>query len=309
MIDVLLATYNGEAFLAEQIDSVLAQEAVRLRILARDDGSADGTPAVLERYARAHADRFTLLRSPGRLGAAASFGWLLEHAQAPYVAFCDQDDVWEPAKLKTLLARIRAHEARLGERTPVLAHCDLAVVDAALAPLQASFWRHTGIDPARCALPHVLLKNPVTGCALLANRALVEKARPIPPEAAMHDHWLALVAASFGRIDAVATPLVRYRQHGRNVVGARSHGLGTILRRVLTDTRRLDLARPRGQARAFFRRYANELDAKQRALVDGFARLPERTWLGKRAFLLWHGILFPDLVRNLALMLGVRLGR
>ena len=290
MIEVLLGCYNGERFLAEQIESVLAQTSVALRILARDDGSSDNTARILERYAREDSERFVQLSTPGRLGAGGNFAFLLDRSSAPYVAF------------------MRRLEECLGADTPLLVHSDLEVVGAALQSLpKSSFWRRGGIDPARCALSQVLIKNPVTGCALLANRGLVELGRPISPEAALHDHWLALVAAAFGRIEAVAEPLVLYRQHGANVVGAQQYGWRMILRRALTECGRLDIDRPRRQARAFLDRYAERLTPEARALVEGFARLPERSCLGRRAFLLTRGILFPGLARNLALLCCARL--
>jgi len=308
MIEVLLGTHNGEKYLAEQIDSVLGQGNVELHVIARDDGSSDGTAGILDRYAREHAGRFALARSSGRLGSGGNFGVLLEESGAPYVALCDQDDVWKPHKLNTLLARMRALEHEFGKRTPLLVHSDLEVVDPALNCLARSFWAHGGIDPARCALRQILVKNTVTGCALLANRALVDLARPMPPDAAMHDHWLALVASAFGRIDAIAESLVLYRQHGANVVGARRYGFSANLRRAVRECGRFDIDRPRRQARVFFGRYAGMLNPEQRDLVDGFARLSERTWLGRRMFLLTHGILFPGLARNFALMFCTRLG-
>lgn len=309
MIEVLLATYNGEAFLAGQIDSVLGQEGVELRILVRDDGSSDNTQLVLEKYARDNLGKIGLLHSSGRLGGLGSFSWLLNQARAPYMAFCDQDDVWVVSKLGRLLLRMQSLEARLGHDTPILVHSDLAVVDRDLRPIHPSFWTYSGIDPTRNSLGQILIKNPVTGCALLANRALVEKVRPIPDGAVMHDHWLALVAAAFGRIEAVKEPLVFYRQHGNNVVGARAYGWRDIFNRLWSSCGRMDISRLRLQAGALYARFAGQLGPEQIALIGGFAKLPEYGWWGRRVFLIRHSILMPGLVRNLALFLCVRLRR
>ena len=309
MIEVLLATYNGEVFLSEQIESVLSQEDVELSILARDDGSSDGTGEVLERYARDYPGRISILHSPGRLGGRGNFSWLLNQACSPYVAFCDQDDVWVGKKMRTLLMRIRSLETRYGKDTPILVHSDLAVADSDLHEIHPSFWEYTHIDTTRNSFRHILVKNSVTGCALLANRALVEKARPIPEEAVMHDHWLALVAVVFGQVDAVKEPLVFYRQHGDNVVGARAYGWRDIFRRLWSDCGRMDISRLCLQAGAFSARFATQLSPEQGVLINGFAQLPERGWIGKRIFLLRHGILLPGLIRNLALLFCVRLGK
>lgn len=307
MIEVLLAAYNGQAFLTEQMNSVLAQEGAELRVLARDDGSSDGTAEILERYARDFPGRVNILHSPGRLGGRGSFSRLLVQAQAPYVAFCDQDDVWASYKLRSLLERMQRLESELGKDTPLLVHSDLAIVDRILQPIHPSFWSYSGINPARQELPQILIKNTVTGCALLANRALVERARPVPDEAAMHDHWLAMVAAAFGHIEAVREPLVAYRQHGNNTVGAQAYGWRNILKRLFSSCGCMDITRLRRQASAFSAHFAKQLSPEQGALIDGFARLPERSWFGRRIFLLRHGILMPGLIRNLALLFCVRL--
>jgi glycosyltransferase involved in cell wall biosynthesis len=308
MIEVLLATYNGQAFLAEQMNSVLAQEDAELKVLARDDGSSDDTLEILKRYAGDFPARVHILQSRGRLGGKGSFGWLLDQVQAPYVAFCDQDDVWAPIKLHALLERMQRLESELGKNMPLLVHSDLTVVDRNLKLIHPSFWSYSGINPARQHLSQILIKNTVTGCALLANRALIEKARPVPDEAAMHDHWLALVAATFGHIEAISEPLVSYRQHGNNAVGAQAYGWHNIIKRLLLNCGRMDIERLRRQASAFYVRFAKQLSPERGMLIDGFARLPERSWFGRRIFLLRHRILMPGLIRNLALFFCVRLG-
>lgn len=309
MIEVLLTTYNGQAFLAEQIDSVLAQEGVDLRVLARDDGSSDDTIEILERYARDYPGRVNILRSPGRLGGPKSFGWLLDQANAPYVAFCDQDDVWVSCKLRKLLERMQILENKLGKDMPLLVHSDLGVVDRSLQPIHASFWSYSGIDPARQELQQILVKNTVTGCAMLFNRALVKRSLPIPEEAAMHDHWLALVAAAFGHIEAVSESLVSYRQHGNNAVGAQAHGWRKIFRWLLLNCGRKGITRLRRQAAAFYTRFEKQLSSEQSTPVSGFAYLPERGWFQRRIFLFRHDILMPGLISNLALLFCARLGK
>jgi glycosyltransferase involved in cell wall biosynthesis len=307
MIEVLLATYNGREFLSEQMNSVLAQEGVELKILARDDGSSDGTVEILERYARDFPERVTILHSPGRLGGRGSFGWLLDKTHAPYVAFCDQDDVWVSQKLRLLLECMQRMENKLGKNTPLLAHSDLSVVDRNLQPIHPSFWFYSGIDPTRQELPQILIKNTVTGCALLANRALIEKARPIPHEAVMHDHWLALVATVFGHIEMVSESLVKYRQHCNNTIGAQAYDWRNIFQRVLSSCGRMDIARLRHQAGALYTRFEGQLNPEQCSLIDGFAHLQERSWFERRIFLLRYRILMPGLIRKLALLFCVRL--
>ena len=306
-VEVLLPAYNGEEFLAEQIDSVLAQRNVELTVLARDDGSDDRTPDLLQHYARKFPGRFVVGKAPGRLGPPGNVNWLLGQSSAPYVAFCDQDNVWRPDKLHTLLERARAAERRLGGSTPVLVHSDLEVVNQDLEVVHPSFWRHSGAAAPRSRLAQLLVSNTVTGCASLANRSLVELATPLPPEAIMHDHWLALVAAAFGHIEPVPRALVAYRQHGGNVVGARATGWPGMLRRLLSGRGRKDIRPLQRQAAAFGRRFADRLDAGQLALVKGFADLQTRGWVRRRVFLVRHGILRAGVARNLVLLFFARM--
>jgi len=113
-------------------------------------------------------------------------------------------------------------EARHGYSEPLLVHSDLQVVDAGLKPISSSFMQYQRIAHEDDGLRTLLLSNFVTGCTCLLNRQLAELALPIPREAIVHDWWLALCAASAGHIGYIAEPLVKYRQHGANVIGAKS---------------------------------------------------------------------------------------
>ena len=307
-VDILVATYNGARFLRPQIESLLAQKDVSFRILVRDDGSSDGTPGVIEHYVRSRPDCFVFFESSENLGTAGNFAYLLARAKAPYVALCDQDDVWVPHKLRTLLDTMRALEARNGAGTPMLVHSDLAVVDEELRKRHASFWRYSGFDPRRTRLPQLLLKNTVTGCASLINRALIELALPVPPAALMHDYWLALVACAAGRLVAVDEPLVFYRQHRHNVIGAQAYSWSSIAERF-DQLGKWDIGAQRGQAAALSERCHAAISEESIALISDFVGLPERNWLGRRWLLVRRGILMPGFMRNIALLLCVRLGK
>lgn len=308
-IDVLLATYNGARYLRPQIESVLNQKDVSLRILVRDDGSADETPAVIEHYKRLRPECIVHLSGSDNLGVIGNFAHLLGVATAPYVALCDQDDIWEPNKLRVLLEAMHELEERHGIGKPLLVHSDLRVVDDALRERNSSYWRFAGVYPNRSTLPRLLIKNPVAGCASLANRALVRLALPVPRAALMHDYWLALVACATGHVGAVEEPLVLYRQHERNTIGARPYNWRTFVERIAGGLAHWDLSALRRQAAALSARCSSLLTAENRALIDAFVDLPKRTWVGQRWFLLRHGIVMPGLTRNLVLFFCIRLGR
>ena len=239
MIDILLPTFNGAAFLEEQLDSIFRQSNADFRLLVRDDGSTDGTRAVLARWAAARQNVVCIDPEGAHLGPAASVSRLLERSQAPYVMLCDQDNVWRPEKIAVLLARMHRLEEELGSQTPILVHSDLVVVDSSLRTLHPSFWACRRLDPVRgVTLRRLTVENVVAGCSAMINRALADQCLPIPQQAIMHDWWMALVAAARGRIECVAEPLTLYRQHAASAVGVRRPGLAAILNKTAEDRKR-----------------------------------------------------------------------
>jgi len=222
VIDILCATWNGAAYLPAFVASLQRQTHACWRLWVRDDGSTDGTVALLAALA-AQEPRLAVLPPDGeRLGAAGSFGRLWERGAptARYLAFADQDDVWLPQKLARSLARLREEEGRCGEATPVLLHTDLAVVDEALRPVAPSFRAYAGLGALEAPLAERVAHNVVTGCTVLANAALRARSVPVPP-GIMHDAWVACVAVACGRTVHLDEATVAYRQHGSNTIGAR----------------------------------------------------------------------------------------
>ncbi len=221
---VVLSCYNGARYIGEQIESIRGQSFRDWTLLVRDDGSADATPEIVQRFARTDGRISLLSDGHGNLGPVGSFGALLELArerQSAYVAMSDQDDVWRPDKLERQRELIRSHEASRGRGHATLVHSDLAVVDADLRPIHASFLRyqrlgHVAADPLR----RLLLQNFVTGCTVMINAALLRLALPVP-RVVMHDWWLAQCAAALGSILFLPEATVLYRQHGANVLGSR----------------------------------------------------------------------------------------
>ncbi|HEX8671696.1 MAG TPA: capsular polysaccharide synthesis protein, partial [Longimicrobium sp.] len=312
-VEIALATYNGERYLPALLDSLFAQTHRNFSILASDDGSSDGTVGILEACAARHPGRIRIVRAgQPRLGVAANFSSILPHLTAEHVFLCDQDDVWLPRKIERTLARLIAMEVEAPPGTPLLVHTDLAVVGEALDPIAPSAIAYQEIEPARAAFPHLLVSNVATGCTIAVNRALYTLAAPVPPEAMMHDHWFALVAAGLGRIGYVDEPTILYRQHGGNTIGARPWGARSIadkVRGTLFGPRQKEvLARYTRQAAVFLARYGDALQPRDRDAAAALAGLWETrgVWRGWR--LLRHGVVRDGVLRTTALMVTAARG-
>lgn len=227
---VLLSSYNGARFIAEQISSIRAQTCPDWTLLVRDDGSSDATTAILCELAAAEPRLRLLGDGRGNLGPAQSFGALMQAALddgAEYVALADQDDVWQPTKLERELGLLKAGEAEKGRAVPLLVHSDLSVVDEELHLVHPSFLEYQGLAPAGPPLASLLTQNFVSGCTTVFNRALLRAALPLP-EVVMHDWWLALCAAALGELRYCPETTVLYRQHGRNAAGSRPPALARL---------------------------------------------------------------------------------
>lgn len=295
MIDILLATYNGEAFLPQQLDSLLRQTVQDFCVLVQDDGSTDHTAAILREYAAANPGRIRLLSGlPHEKGPRGNFMSLLGATQADYVMFCDQDDVWHPNKIACTLARMQEGEGEYGASCPLLIHTDLRVADRDLNPIAPSFLQFQKLDGTP-RLSRLLVQNSVTGCTVMINRTLIEFVKKAPAEAMlMHDWWAALCARSFGHILLAPEATMDYRQHGKNQLGATGfHAVrdakraassqGEDMRRRIKDTYR--------QAAAFLTCYEDQLPEKSKETLRRYAAMPQRSKAARAYTLLRHGYL------------------
>lgn len=281
-VGIVLATYNGRNYLQQQLDSLLGQSVKNIRILVGDDGSTDGTLELVCRYVEAFPGRVQVLPSEhGGKGACGNFNRLLVASDASYVFLCDQDDVWDADKISVALERLRELESVHGTDTPILVHTDLRVVDQNLKVISDSLFEFQNLDAQASTFKQLLVQNMVTGCTVVVNRALLNKALPIPADAIMHDRWLALVAVCFGKIGFVDRATISYRQHSRNTVGAKGWNVSLIASRfkqLLSAVGAGELLRPEiKQAKAFLQRYKSSLSAEQLVALGCMAEMLDKT--------------------------------
>lgn len=291
-VAICMATYNGESYLRRQIESIEAQTYTDWVLFIRDDHSKDGTMEIIRDCVGRLGDKLVVLEDERLQGGsskknfAAILGWVTEQYDFSYFMFSDQDDYWLENKIALCMERMKAIEAETD--TPVLIHTDLKVVDQELQVLGDSFFAYRALDPRVRDLNHLLVQNNVTGCTMFWNRALNRLLDIQDDAVAMHDWWIALTAACFGRIECIETPTILYRQHGHNVVGAtRVNTISFILKRLTGSAHVKETLRmSEEQAAAFLRYYGDRLTAEQADIIRRFAELPQKGKLGRIAAVL-----------------------
>ncbi len=220
MIDILMGTYNGECYIEEQIESILAQTYSNWKLIIRDDGSTDRTFEIIRKYSQDYPDKIFVVDEDGNLGSCRNFASLMNLSSSDYVMFADQDDVWEKNKIELTFAKLLELEKIHGKNTPVLVHSDMTVVDKNLKVIAKSFWKMMKIFPEfESDVNKVAVRNVVTGMTIIMNRSALTVSIPIPDSAVMHDWWIAVNVAKRGVIGHITDKTVLYRQHGSNTIG------------------------------------------------------------------------------------------
>lgn len=297
-VEILLATYNGEKFLPEQLDSILKQTNQNFRILIRDDHSQDSTVGIIKKYAEKHPDKIFLSLSEKNNGPISSFSYLLEQATAPYIMFSDQDDVWFEDKIEKTLKAMKQQESQTSSETPLLVHSDLQVVNAQLKLIDKSYWNFANLAPIKQnSLNRMITQNVVTGCTVMVNRSLAILASPIPQGVMMHDWWLALVAIAFGKIEQINAPTMLYRQHNRNVLGAQKFGSFCYLTKKLQELNQDDDGKLQ-QTSMFLKKYHGKLSEFQKLSLLTYLRLKKTSCLKRKFLILKHQFYKNGWLRN-----------
>ncbi|HEM2774318.1 glycosyltransferase family 2 protein [Streptococcus suis] len=216
-VNILMSTYNGQQFLAEQIRSIQEQTYTDWTLFIRDDGSSDNTKEILKDFERQDS-RIHLIDSDksDNLGVIKSFHKLVNHDRADYYFFSDQDDVWLPNKLELSLNEAQNYPANL----PLMVYMDLKVVNQDLEIMTESMVKSQS-HHANTELVQELTENTVTGGVAMINHTLAEMWQETD-DVLMHDWYLALLASAFGNLVFIDQPGELYRQHSDNVLGART---------------------------------------------------------------------------------------
>ncbi len=224
-IAILMATYNGEKYVNQQIDSLLLNVknlGANVDIFVSDDGSQDKTLSILKSYPE---NLVSIINIERQGGVKLNFKKLISSVDADYVFFSDQDDFWLPNKLSIFMEKFQA----CNPNEPVLIHSDLIVADENIFPMHISMFKYQKLKK-EFNFRNLLVQNHVTGCVMALNRPAIELIkRGSLQDSVMHDWYAALIVSSFGKIIYVDRATVLYRQHGNNQVGAKNFDVKNVL--------------------------------------------------------------------------------
>lgn len=227
---MFVSTYNGEKYLSQQLDSILGQQEVDVSILIRDDGSKDGTIAILENYSSRFPNVSYYLGN--NVGPCMSFFDLLNHSQGyDYYAFGDQDDVWDNDKLLRAIEMINHYS----DNSPVLYCSNLRVVDKDL-----NFCRNAQSSYDTSRRYAALVDFYAVGCTEVFNQAAADITKShLRTDCIMHDSWVFMICNFFGNVIYDNESHINYRQHDHNVIGTKKDKLSLFrerLKRVTNKT-------------------------------------------------------------------------
>jgi glycosyltransferase involved in cell wall biosynthesis len=255
LVSVVLGTYNGEAYLEEQLRSVLAQTWDQLEIIAIDDGSTDRTVEILREYA-ARDVRIKVVVNERNLGFIRNFEKGAKLSTGKWIAFCDQDDYWLPEKVEKMVGAIGGYP---------MVYCDSALCGPDLQPQGkkiSELVHYQSFDDCR----QLCVFSRMYGHATLITRSLFDLASPFV-EQMPHDGWLAFHATLYGGVNYLPEVLVHYRQHSSNIYGV----VGG--KRRNRNKRKNELARIRFRMNAFYQACPDSLAPQKkllRALVESY---------------------------------------
>ena len=215
-IAVCMATYNGEAYIAEQIESIFAQTYSYFKIYIADDQSHDKTSVIVRSFQKRYPDKISLIHRTKHVGVVKNFELLLEACSEAYIVLADQDDIWEKYKLEVQLKAMLELE-EISQEKRCLVHSDLSVINQDALKLYDSYFNFRGYKLDECKdLGHILGPSGVMGNTIMINAKLRDKILPFPPSLEIHDYWIGVVAELYGSRRTLSKPLVRYRIHKNN---------------------------------------------------------------------------------------------
>lgn len=301
MVQILMATFNGEKYISEQIDSILNQTYSEIQILIRDDGSSDRTVRIIEKYVQSYPDKIILINDEKKCGGATSnFMQLTKYATADYIMYSDQDDFWLPEKIEKTLQAMMELEEEIGKSRPALTFASYRSVDIDLQPIQENV-KKTQLAKCETGLNKLLVQNCVNGCLMMVNKPLYSIMGDYNKDILMHDWWAVLISSAMGGIRKIPDVLMLYRQHGDNVVGSVNvKSFQYRLSKFLDSNTKNMKFRYRDQAKLFYQRYKYTMPKESSCILEDFLNIyQEKSKIRRARALIRGGFLKSDTIRRI----------
>lgn len=238
-VAILLAAYNAEKYISEQIESVIEQTFTNWTLYIRNDGSQDNTAEIISDYCIKYPDKIIQIDEGGiNLGCRNNFFRLLEVVESDYYMFSDADDVWLQSKVEISYQKLKKLE-KVNKDKAVLLHTDAVICDTHLNIIYDSFWHSTGINPVKfTSFNYICVCCTVGGAKSIFNQKVKNLVFPLTDNNLMFDYWIAINVAKHGIIGVIDIPLIRYRQHGNNLLGV-TFGDGNSIFSKLKNAKKL----------------------------------------------------------------------
>jgi glycosyltransferase, family 2 len=276
---ILLASYNGEKYISEQLDSIINQTYKNWELIIRDDGSKDETVTILNKYEKKD-ERIKILRDDkGNLGFLKNFEELLFNAKEEFVLFSDQDDFWLKNKLEKFVEKIRDLDEKVLSK-PLLIHCNSLVCDDKLEIIKEKF-----IDSKIAKKNNsniYFFEYIVQGSTSMVNKKMIKESLPFLKNVTLHDRYFHLLSQFLGTRVFIDESLVKYRQHERNEIGANRSIIKNIMSKkyFYVEDRKLIEEIKEKYIKCLRKRDLNDIE-KYLEVTDRNKNRLERFWLSK----------------------------
>lgn len=300
-VHIVVAAYNGEKFLREQLDSLLCQSYENITIEICDDESSDKTQAIAREYCKKDK-RISLHINETNEGYVRNFLKGIRRSSAPYIMLCDQDDIWYEDKVERTLAKMKQAEKEDAE-VPILVYSDAMNYDSETGQKLGRFHETSHLNTKKVDTPHLFMENKCIGCTIMVNGRIRTYLRELPEEIRVHDWWLALISGHFGKIEYLAEPTLLYRQHGGNMIGGDAYGDYVKGRMSQIERQRHVLQQTYQQGAAFLRCFRQQMTEEQIRIAEQFAGMDKQGWFGRRKRVIVNGFYKSGFVRNIGLLL------
>lgn len=216
---VAMATYNGEKYIKEQIDSILLNLDQNDELIISDDGSTDETLNIIKNY---NDSRIKLIQGPKK-GIKQNFANAIKNCNGQYIFLSDQDDIWNKNKKKIVLDTFEKNNCTL-----VVHDCE--VINNEYETLESSFFE---LRKSKKGIVKNIIKNSYIGCCMCFDSKIKNKILPIPNDIEMHDQWIGIIAEKYGESIFIKDKLIKYRRHDNNASGMKHHPLNIMIKNRL----------------------------------------------------------------------------